>query len=173
VNGTPKQADRALFWHRQAPDHVVNTDSAECHRDRSFGFGQHRSDDLADQGRAVWQCIGVFDGNGGAQDIVGRNASALPAEFVATVRPANPFQDAVTDQSLKHRLKMPWRKLVPGRQCLRRNRAGPRIDADVYYSSNGEEALARYQRGTTQVTPDNSGIRLRPKMRIAANGGGC
>jgi hypothetical protein len=68
--------------------------------------------------------FGVFDGNGGAQDIVGRNASALPAEFVATVRPANPFQDAITDQSLKHRLK-PWRKLVPGRQCLRRNRAGP------------------------------------------------
>jgi hypothetical protein len=58
--------------------------------------------------------FGVFDGNGGAQDI---------AEFVATVRPANPFQDAITDQSLKHRLK-PWRKLVPGRQCLRRNR-GP------------------------------------------------
>ena len=88
----------------------------------------------------------VFDGNGSAQDIVSRNCSAIPAEFVTTVRPTDTSKDAVTDQGLQDRFKMSWRKPVPRRQCLRRNRASPRIDGDVYHCSNGEEALAGHQR---------------------------
>jgi hypothetical protein len=120
------RASRTLFWHRDAPDHVVN-DSAECHGDRSLGFGEHRSNDLIDQGRAVRQRIGIFSGNGGAQDIVGRNASALPAKLIATVRTPDTFQDAVTNEGLQDRLKMPWGEPVPGRE----HRASPCIDGNV------------------------------------------
>ena len=112
------RASRTLFRHRDAPDHVVNIDSAECHGDRSLGFGEHRSNDLIDQGRAVRQRIGIFSGNGGAQDIVGRNASALPAKLIATVRTPDTFQDAVTDEGLQDRLKMPW-GAMPGAEASR------------------------------------------------------
>ena len=108
----------------------------------SLGFGEHRSNDLIDQGRAVRQRIGIFSGNGGAQDIVGRNASALPAKLIATVRTPDTFQDAVTNEGLQDRLKMPWGEPVPGRE----HRASPCIDGNVNYGNNGEEALARHQR---------------------------
>ena len=124
----------------------MNIDSAECHGDRSLGFGEHRSNDVIDQSCPVRERIGVLGGDGGAQNIVGCNASALPAQLVTTVWPADTFKDAVPNQSLQDRLEMPWREPVPGSESLRRNRARPRIDGNVNYSSNGEEALAGHQR---------------------------
>jgi hypothetical protein len=124
VNGARKRPGRALFWHRHAPDHVVNIDSAECPGHHSLGFGEHRSNDLVDQSPTVHQRIGVLCSYGGAKDIVGGNTSALPAQFVTTVWPADTLKDAVSNQSLQDRLEMPRRKPVPGGECLRRNRAG-------------------------------------------------
>ena len=148
----------------------------ECHGDCSLGFGEHRPNDLVDQSRTVRQRIGVLGGNGGAQDIVGRNTSALPAQFETAVWPADTFNDAIANQSLQDRLEMPRRAPVPGGECLRRNRASPRVDGNVNYGSNGVEAFARHQRhflARPTVAPDTSGIMLQPTMRLGANGGGC
>ena len=52
VNGGPigvRQAVRALFRHRHAPDHVVDIDAAERHRDGSLGFSQRRPHHFIDE----------------------------------------------------------------------------------------------------------------------------
>ncbi|MGA9815641.1 MAG: hypothetical protein WBQ54_01605, partial [Pseudolabrys sp.] len=63
----------------------------------SFGLGQHRPNYVIDEGRTRRQrIIGVLGRNGGAQDVIGRDAAALPAEFVTAMRPTDTFKDAVT-----------------------------------------------------------------------------
>ena len=89
------------------------------------------------------------------------------------MRTPDTFQDAVTNEGLQDRLKMPWGEPVLGRERLRGNRASPCIDGNVNYGSNGEEALNGIWGARPTVAPDTSGIRLRPAMRLAANGGVC
>jgi len=138
VNGASKRPGRALFWHRHAPDHVVNVDSAQCHGDRSLGFGEHRSNDLIDQGCAVRQRIGVFGGNCSTQDIVGRNASALPAKLIAAVWPPDTLQNAVTDECLQDRLEMPW-----GEPCRAANAFAETGRARALMATSITAAMAR------------------------------
>ena len=54
--------------------------------------------------------VGVLDGAGGAQDVVGGDAPALARELVAAARPADAFEDAVAHQRLQHRLEMARRQ---------------------------------------------------------------
>jgi len=139
-------------------------------------FRRAPSNDFIDQSCPVRERIGVSGGKGGTQDIVGRNTSALPPQFVIAVWPADTFKDAVTNQCLQDRFEMPRREPMPGGECLRRNGASPRIDGNVNYDSNGEEARCETSTASgarPTVAPDTSGIKLRPTMRLAANGGGC
>jgi hypothetical protein len=113
-----------------------------AHGDSSFGLGQHRPNHVIDEGRTRRQrIIGVLGRNGGAQDVIGRDAAALSAEFVTAMLPTDTFKDAVTDQRLQDRLEVPGRQPITGCQGLRRHRACPRVNGDVNDRSDGEQAL--------------------------------
>ena len=149
--------------------------SAERHGDRSLGFGQHRSDDLINQGCTVWQRIGAFDGNGGAQDIVGRNGSALPAEFVTTVRPAD-----TSRMPSRTRACRTGSRCRGGSRCRAANAFAETGRARALMATSITAAMARRPLrdingiwGTTKGGTRDSGIRLHPAMRLATNGGGC
>jgi hypothetical protein len=160
VNGARKRPGRALFWHRHAPDHVVNIDSAECPGDHSLGFGEHRSNDLVDQSRTVQQRIGVLCGYGGAKNIVGGNTSALPARFVTTVWPADTLKDAVSNR-IGSRCRR--RKPVPGGECLRRNGRARALMATSITAAMARRPLRDINGIWGTVAPDTSGIKLRPR----------
>jgi len=71
-------------------------------------------------------------GYGGASG----NTSVRPAQFVTTVRPADTLKDAVSNRSLQDGPRCRGGSAETGR--------APRIDGNVNYGSNGEEALARH-----------------------------
>lgn len=165
MNGRPPhRIDRvcALFRHRHATNHVINADAAQRHGDSSFGLGQHRPNHVIDEGRTRRQrIIGVLGRNGGAQDVIGRDAAALPAEFVTAMRPTDTFKDASRTSACRTGSRSRG-GLMTGCQGLRRHRACPRVNGDVNDRSDGEQALARHQRHWARptVAPDTSGIRL-------------
>ena len=64
---------------------------------------------LVDQGRAGWQRIGIFDGNGRAQDIVRGHPPRVARKLVAAARSAHAAQNTAANERLQNGLKMPRR----------------------------------------------------------------
>jgi hypothetical protein len=126
-------------------DHVINTDTTEGDRNRSFGFGQRGSDDFIYQRGVGLQRIDLVHSGCCPQDIVSRNAIAFPSELVAAMRAPNSPQDAIAHQCLQHRLEVSRWQPVAGGQCLSRHRARAGIYCNVDDRSNCQDALSGHQ----------------------------
>ena len=85
----------------------------------------------------------IFDGAGGAQDLVGADVAFAARELVAAARPAHAAQDSLAHQRLQNRFEMARRKTMPARKRLRGHRLATRIHGDVEDGGNGKDALAR------------------------------
>ena len=77
-----------------------------------FGVGHGRQDDLEQKVGSEIRQFAIFDGSGGAQNVISRDTSAVAGEFVAAARAAHAAQDTATDERLQNGFKMPWRQSV-------------------------------------------------------------
>src|ERR1700677_633556 len=86
-----------------------------------------RLDDLFEQlgPRADVVGIGGAEADGGAHDFANGNPASLTREFISASGPADAFEYFGVDESLKKRLQMSWRKLMPSGERLGRDRRGP------------------------------------------------
>ena len=89
-----------------------------------FGVGHGGQDDLEQKiGAGIGQLV-IFDGSGGAQNVIGGNASAVAGELVAAARSANAAQDPAADERLQNGFKVPWRQAVTrGKRSSRKSAA--------------------------------------------------
>ncbi len=85
----------------------------------------------------------VFDGPGGAQDLVGADAFLVARKLVAAAWPAHAAQDSLAHQRLQNRFEMAWRQTMPVCKRLRRHRPATSVHGDVEDGGNGQDALAR------------------------------
>ena len=87
-----------------------------------FGIGHGWQHDLEQKiGAGIGQLV-VFDGSGGAQNVIGGNASAVAGKFVAAARSANAAQDSAADKCLQNGFQMPRRQAVTRGKGLCGNR---------------------------------------------------
>src|SRR5262245_5574627 len=81
-----------------------------------------------------------------AQDILGGDALLLSCQFITTTWPANAFEDAVAHQGLQHRLEVPWRPPMSGRQHLGRYGPATRIERDIDDRGDRQNTFAGQKR---------------------------
>ena len=141
------QCEPLLFQVFGPLGHVFDIDAAERCRETAFGFGQrrpHHSLTSADAGTGGSSASSALEA---ARRISSAVMSLVFArEFVAAVRPANAFQNAIAHKRLQHRFEMARRKLMTRGKRLGRHRPASRIDGHVDHSGNGKNAFARNQR---------------------------
>ncbi len=80
--------------------HIVHIDTGQRDAERGFGIGHGWQDDLEQKiGAGIGQLI-IFDGSGGAQNVIGGNAFTVAGKLVTAARSANAAQDSAADECL-------------------------------------------------------------------------